>query len=148
MSVASQLQVRSGPKKKNKCIFTAKNSAAKLPTVLFSAVLFEAFFKIFHINIESMLVTGRLAELTHVMDSHRCKLACLSEARCPGSGAFRSGDYLILQSGGDRYAGVAFVVHYSLAASILAFYPYSARHAALSFKVTGGELTVFVVYLL
>ena len=80
-----------------KNIFTAKNSAAKLPTVLF-----ETFFKIFHINIESMLVTGRLAELTHIMDSQRCKLACLSEARCPGSGAFRSGDYLILQSGGDR----------------------------------------------
>ena len=57
LSVASQLQVRSGPKKKNKCMFTAKNSAAKLPTVLF-----ETFFKIFHINIESMLVTGRLAE--------------------------------------------------------------------------------------
>ena len=82
------------------------------------------------------------------MDSQRCKLACLSEARCHGSGAFRSGDYLILQSGGDRYAGVAFVVHYSIAASILAFYPYSARHAALSFKVAGGELTVFAVYLL
>ena len=134
LSVASQLQVRSGPKKKNKCIFTAKNSAAKLPTVLL-----ETFFKIFHINIESMLVTGRLAELTHVMDSQRCKLARLSEARCPGSEAFRSGDYLILRSGGDRYAGVAYVVHYSLASSILAFYPYSARHLALSFKVAGGE---------
>ena len=94
-----------------------------------------------------MLVTGRLAELTHIMDSQRCKLACLSEARCPGSGAFRSGDYLILQSGGDRYAGVAFVVYYSIAASILAFCPSSARHAALSFKVAGGELTVSAVCL-
>ena len=83
------------------------------------------------------------------MHTRQVKITCVSEARCSGSAVFRSGDYLILQSGGPHpcSAGVAFILHAEIVRSLHSFTPYSARMAMVTLKIVGGLLTIIVVYL-
>ena len=76
------------------------------------------------------------------MEARQWKLAALSEAGCPGSAFFKSGEYWVLQSG-----QVAFVLHQSLAASLVNFIPKTDRVAAVQFKILSGLLSVIVCYL-
>ena len=100
-------------------------------------------------NIESLLVTGKLAELLYMMSKENVLIAGLTEARCRDTGVYNNGDYIILQSGNtvDRYAGVVFVVHKSLEWCIQSFTPRSPRLATLTLKTTGGAITLVLVYL-
>lgn len=81
---------------------------------------------------------------------HKCgwMLMALSETHAPGSSTFRMGEYLILQSGGEapEHAGVAFVIHADWVRNMLDFYPLNSRCAAVTLRVTGGVLTIIVVY--
>ena len=96
-----------------------------------------------------MAVVGRRAELCYLMHTRQVKITGVSEARCSGSAVFRSGDYLILQSGGPHpcSAGVAFILHAEIVRSLHSLTPYSARMAMVTLKIVGGLLTIIVVYL-
>ena len=68
--------------------------------------------RVIHYNLEGLPVLGRLHELCTLMSARKWLLAAISEAGCPGTAFFTSGEYWVLQSG-----QVAFVFHKSLAES-------------------------------
>ena len=141
LTLARQLEQTTEARDANRAVHRPKNSAEKLcPN--------ENIF-VWHLNIEGVAYVGRLAELLYCMHTRDVLLACLSEAKCSGSSTFRSGDYLVLQSGGKHpcSAGVAFVLHKQLVASLYSFTPRNERIAVITLKIVGGLLTIIAVYL-
>ena len=75
------------------------------------------------------------------MSARKWLLAAISEAGCPGTAFFTSGEYWVLQSG-----QVAFVFHKSLAESLVNFIQKTDRVAALQFKTLGGMFSIICTY--
>ena len=75
------------------------------------------------------------------MSARKWSLAAISEAGCPGTAFFMSGDYWVLQSG-----QVAFVLHKSLAESLVNFILKTDRVAVLQFTTLGGMFSVICAY--
>ena len=116
---------------------SAKGSASSLPQKISKT----RKLPIWNFNIESIMVTGKLAEMLYMMTKGRILIAGLTEAGCKDTAVYNSGEYVILQSGAtaDRNAGVLFVVHRSLEACIQTFTPISGRVATLILRTTGGS---------
>ena len=97
--------------------------------------------RVIHYNLEGLPVLGRLHELCTLMSAWEWLLAAISEAGCPGTAFFTSGEYWVLQSG-----QVAFVFHKSLSDSLVNFIPKTDRVAALQFKTLGGMFSIICTY--
>ena len=98
-------------------------------------------------NVRSLYQKGKLENVKLEMERLKMKILGVNETRWARSGSFRTEDYTMYYSGGEKHVrGVGILPNKTLANSVIGFWPVSDRIALVKLKAKPFNINIIQVY--